>query len=281
MKLVGSEFPDRGEKNYLEEVADNLFNKSLSEQTKKEFGKGDGNETSDSGKEGTSRAKMKSLHSSSAIVVNLFQYWQEKDLSPVLYACKLCSKNPSDSVNKIKFEEKFQISDDKSRFPRMPNVDVVIEGFQNKILAIESKFSEPYVSKRPESKVISKKYVDDKSFWNGLSNLYELANEISSTNDQFDYLDAAQLIKHVLGLMNDKEKNKKGKNGFCLLYLWYDVIGEDGAKHRAEIEHFTKITKDDEINFKHITYQEIIIKLTEEFYTGNEEYCNFITDRYL
>ena len=63
--------------------------------------------------------------------------------------------------------------------------------------------------------------------------------------------------------------------------LWYDVIGEDGVKHRKEIEQFAEIAQKDNINFSHTTYQEAITKLSKEYYVGNEKYCNYLTNRYL
>ena len=81
---------------------------------------------------------------------------------------------------------------------------------------------------------------------------------------------------------------KPGLNGrrlftrsFRLLYLWYDVLGKDGVEHRKEIEQFAEIAQRDNIKFSHITYQEVIMKLSKEFYEGNEDYLNYITDRYL
>jgi hypothetical protein len=276
-KLVGGTIPDRGEKNYLNNLNDNLF-EQLSKESLDCHNSGDGNETKDSR---IRLAKMKSLHSSSAIVVNLFQYWQKKDASPIVYACRLCSKYPSEtgsidkSTNEIKFEEKFDISNDKPLFPFPPNIDIVIKDSQSLIYAIESKFTEPYNNKK--HKGISQKYIDDVSFWNnGLSNLYELAKEICPDNNKFQYLDAAQLIKHILGL-----KRKHNKNSFHLLYLWYDVIGKEGFEHRKEIDQFAEIAKKDNIKFSQVTYQEVIIKLSKEFYFGNEKYCDYLTNRYL
>ena len=134
--------------------------------------------------------------------------------------------------------------------------------------------------------------VENISFWDGLPNLYELAKEISPDDTKFQYLDAAQLIKHILGLKNSCDKYnfqiKPGLNGrrlftrsFRLLYLWYDVLGKDGVEHRKEIEQFAEIAQRDNIKFSHITYQEVIMKLSKEFYEGNEDYLNYITDRYL
>lgn len=292
LELVGGTIPDKGEKNYHCNLTDNLF-EQLSEESLSYFNSGDGNETMDNK---TRLAKMKALHSSSAIVVNMFQYWQRKEVYPIMNACKLCSKASSkvdlmledigsnspkvfpilreSSPIKVKFEVQFEISEDKFQFPYSPNIDVVIKDFQPIVFAIESKFTEPYSSRKYEG--LKQKYIENVSFWSGLPNLYELAKEISPADNKFQYLDAAQLIKHILGL-----KKNCNKNGFHLLYLWYDVIGKDGYEHRKEIEQFAEIVKRDNVRFGHITYQEVIVKLSKEFYNGNESYCNYLTDRYL
>lgn len=272
-KLTGGTKPKKGEKNYVDDIALNIFNQKLSSETLQDFKKGDGNETKDTN---TRLAKMKALHSSAALPVNVFQYWQEKDVSPILYACKLINKrpfNPDALPNDVRFEQKFEISKDKKLFPKSPNLDVVIVN-DGKLFAIESKFTEPYKKKQ---KGLSERYTSNKSFWKGIPHLEELANTISPENDKFKYLDAAQLVKHILGLKN----TPKRKSGFTLLYLWYDVIGKDGAAHREEIEQFATIAKSDGIKFRHITYQEVIINLSKEYYDGNEEYVDYLSDRYL
>ncbi|NMH23962.1 PGN_0703 family putative restriction endonuclease [Flavobacterium solisilvae] len=268
-KLVGGTIPDKGEKNYVESLYNNLF-QELTPDNSSQFKKGDGGETKDNK---FRLAKMKAIHSSSAIVVNVFQYWQKKkDITPLAYVNGLCSKFNS-SQKKIFFEQHFEISSDKSKFPKTPNIDIVIRNQNGKIYAIESKFTEPYGRKH---KGIKQEYINSLSFWNGLDNLKKLAEEICPDDNKFQHLDAAQLIKHILGL-----KNKYKKSDFHLLYLWYDVIGQEGAKHRKEIEQFAEIARKDNIKFSQRTYQEVIIKLTQEFYIGNEEYCNYLSDRYL
>lgn len=274
LKLVGGTIPNSGEKKYLNDINLNIFNQHLSEETKENFDEGDGNERKDNK---TRLAKMKALHSSSALPVNVFQYWQEKDVSPILNACKLIDKRPFNSVtlpNAVRFEQKFEICDNKKDFPKKPNLDVVIK-YNNNVYAIESKFTEPYNGKSKALREVYKSAQLDK-LWKGIPNLQKLANLISPDNSEFKYLDAAQLIKHILGL-----KKAHKKSGFTLLYLWYDVIGKDGAAHREEIEQFAKIAKSDGIKFRHITYQEVIIYLSKEFYVGNEDYINYLTDRYL
>ena len=274
LELLGGTIPNEGEKNYVNCIDKNIFNQKLSAETDKNFKEGDGNET----KDGETRlAKMKALHSSSALPVNVFQYWQEKDASSILYACRLINRRPfnSDTLpNAVRFEQKFEICDNKKDFPKKPNLDVVIE-YEHNVYAIESKFTEPYNGK---PKGLRKVYISPQldELWKGIPSLQDLAKEISPNNNGFNYLDAAQLLKHILGL-----KKQLGKSGFTLLFLWYDVIGNDGLEHRKDIEKFAEIAKKDNIKFRHITYQEVIINLSKDFYDGNEEYINYLTDRYL
>lgn len=82
---------NKGETNYLHSLANNLF-EQLTPQNLTYYNSGDGHETRDSK---TRLAKMKAIHSSSAIVVNLFQYWQGKNIYPIMRACNLCAKDSS------------------------------------------------------------------------------------------------------------------------------------------------------------------------------------------
>lgn len=99
---------------------------------------------------------------------------------------------------------------------------------------------------------------------------------LSPDDGKFKYLHSAQLIKHILGL-----KKKCGKRGFRLLYLWYDVLGYDGSKHRDEIGKFAQIAKSDGIKFHALSYQELIVRLTNEYRQDHPKYIGYITDRYL
>jgi len=62
--------------------------------------------------------------------------------------------------------------------------------------------------------------------------------------------------------------------------LWYDVLGIDGASHRAEVEDFTKIAKSDGINFLAMTYQELITNLDRDYRAEHSEYIKYLTERY-
>lgn len=57
----------------------------------------------------------------------------------------------------------------------------------------------------------------------------------------------------------------------CLLWLIFLVISP--AVWCQELLVYVK--------FSHLTYQEVIMKLSKEFYEGNEEYLSYMTDRYL
>ncbi|GAB6395627.1 MAG: hypothetical protein MdMp024_1939 [Bacteroidales bacterium] len=267
---VGGTINYSGEKNYTNKLQDNLF-KRLSPQSEAEFKKGNGNEIKDSNRK---LAKMKALHSSSAIVVNVFQYWRDKeDIYPIVYSCGLCGDNQSRQVINgcISFEKKFKLI----RTP--PNIDIFLKynmGNNPKVCAIESKFTEPYTKNKNE---LHEVYIKETSIWKGLDNLYDFAKR-DDFDSKFTYLSASQLIKHILGL-----SKMYGKEGFCLLYLWYNVDDKEGTgdKHKKEIKKFEDIVKEDNINFRHITYQEVIKTLVGNFYKENEEYCKYISERYL
>ena len=267
--LIGSK-RNRGRPSHTEGLEDNLFQPLLS-KTRQEFEFGDGREILDSS---SGPAKMKAVHSSSALSVNVFQYWQEvKQVSSIASACGLCDKNnkyPED----ISFEQKCVIDES---FQFHPNIDVVIEnrkGARYKIYAIECKFSEAYSTRRHAG--IKQKYIDFGNIWQDIPYLYELAKSISPVDNLYNHLHPAQLIKHILGL-----KKKYGKTGFRLLYLWYDTLGDEGPNHRKEIERFQELSETDNIRFHAISYQELIIRLSSEYRDNHKDYIEYLTSRYL
>ena len=96
-----------------------------------------------------------------------------------------------------------------------------------------------------------------------------------TTSRRTKFLSAAQLLKHILGL-----KRHFGRNGFRLLYLWYDVFGEQGLRHRNEIEEFSRISKQDGIKLHSLTYQKLISTLAGQFRTEHQAYVRYLTERY-
>lgn len=272
--LPGTIANKNGDKIYLDDYNKNLY-ESLSENNEKSYNEGSGGETKDTK---TRRAPMKAAFSSSAIVVNLFQYWQGKDVSPLLKALNMIGHNDKIINALIKFEDKKKITNKKTKEEiSEPHLDVTIESESlQHAIAIESKFTEPYSHKT--QKELAEKYNNDE-LWKGLEEIKEeidiLEKEKREKIFRFKRLDYLQLTKHILGL-----KTQHGKK-FKLLYLWYDVPCKEGCEHRKEIEDFKKIVEKDSINFRSITYQEVIYYLRENYYNEHNEYIDYLVERYL
>jgi len=268
IELVGSEI-DRGLKIYTRKLEENLF-EPLSPSVRTDILAGDGSELSGSTEK---MPKMHALHSSSALGVNIFQYWDSiKASSSIAHYCGFCRNSTTISRN-ISFEVKYPI-DDGFRFS--PNMDVVIRNVPEakyKVFAVECKFSEAYSGHGHGG--LKEKYLA-LDIWKDIPGLHQLADEISPDDKRFRYLHAAQLIKHVLGL-----SRAFGKKGFRLLYLWYDTLGKEGGKHREEIEEFLEIAKMDNLKIHAISYQELIIKIAYDARSSHREYVEYLTNRYL
>jgi hypothetical protein len=256
------------EANYTHKLEDNLY-EPLDPVYKEQFKAADGGELLD---KANSAAKMKALHSSSAIGVNFFHYWGKRGLvKEIAIACGLCAKENTKTFD-VTFEEKFQID---GSFQRSPNIDVVIKSRESQpdVFGIECKFSEAYGGSHSG---LSEKYIEMTDLWKDIPSLYEFAKSISPGDKKFKHLHPAQLVKHILGL-----KKQCGGKSFKLLYLWYAVPGEDGSAHRKEIESFAKVAEKDNINFRSITYQEVIVNLYRHYYQEHNQFIDYLADRYL
>jgi uncharacterized tellurite resistance protein B-like protein len=124
---------------------------------------------------------------------------------------------------------------------------------------------------------MKEKYLALDEIWQDIPQIHRFAKSLCPKDREFRYLHAAQLIKHILGLNG----GKLGADEFKLLYLWYDVLGEEGAVHRKEIERFSEIVRSDGVKFHALTYQELIMRLCEQYRSDHEEYIRYISERYL
>jgi hypothetical protein len=77
------------------------------------------------------------------------------------------------------------------------------------------------------------------------------------------------------------QKRGFGLGGFRLLYLWYDVLGDDGKCHHEELARFAEAAKADGILFYSLTYQELIVRLAEKYHAAHAAYIQYLTARYL
>jgi len=268
LDLIGSKI-NRGRPTYTTNLDFNLFQPLLPD-VRRSFAEGDGSELGSSGLPG----KMQAIHSSSALGVNVFQYWKSISAVPVIAAaCGLCRQG-SDVSYEIQFEEKHPIND---RFGLHPNIDVVIHNKpETKIrrFAIECKLSEAYGVHKHGG--LKQRYLDCCDIWDDIPNLQAFAQHISPDDNEFKHLHPAQLIKHILAM-----KRHFGRGGFRLLYLWYDVLGEQGKCHQDEVTEFVNVTKKDGIKFHSLTYQKLITTLANKLRTQHPEYVRYLTERYL
>jgi hypothetical protein len=189
-------------------------------------------------------------------------------------ACGLCRRG-SGAPRELRFEDKYPVNDS---FGVPPNIDVVIynrPATKIQRLAIECKFSEAYSGYRHGG--IKEAYLTQCSaLWEDIPHLRGLAESICPDDEGFQHLHPAQLIKHILGL-----KRAVGRDGFRLLYLWYDVLGEEGVRHRQEVEEFGATAKSDGIMFHSLTYQELISRMADQLRSEHEAYIRYLTERYL
>jgi len=268
LELIGSKVT-HGHPAYTSNPDQNLFQPLLPD-VRASFAAGDGGELGSAGLPG----KMQAIHSSSALAVNVFQYWKSIGQIPLIAAaCGLCKPGSVVSCD-LHFEEKYPIDDS---FGFHPNIDVVIHNRNDAKIqrfAIECKFSEAYGTYKHAG--LKEKYLDCAYLWDDIPHLRAFSERISPDDKEFNHLHPAQLIKHILAM-----KRKFGLGGFRLLYLWYDVLGGQSKRHHDEIARFTEVAREDGIMFHSLTYQELITRLADRFRTDHGKYIQYLTKRYL
>ncbi|MGI9249607.1 MAG: PGN_0703 family putative restriction endonuclease [Pseudohongiellaceae bacterium] len=255
-----SKQPDR---NYLASVSANLY-QEMAASTKAAFGDGAGSELIDTSK---SPAKMKALHSSSALAVNFFDYWVNRDSGPLQQALQMDAR-----IDSILFEKTY------STGFSLPHLDVVIEDENKTITAFESKFTEwltPLGKKEPFRDAY---FENQTKHWErvGLPECQRLARKMydaykSDERNVFQHLDAPQLLKHALGLA----KNLKT---FSLVYIYFAAPGTEADDHRDEIYKFISEV-DSRLNFESLTYQKVFNKLKVNA-PDDSDYLDYLEERY-
>jgi len=238
-------------------VNDNFF-APLDPETLAEFMSADGNELGIDGSAG----KISSLHSSSALVCNVFNIWRRRPLAPLLRALAIENK-----PNSLRFEQRVPTG----LRGKAPNLDLLISGESGtRVTAIECKFTEPFT--RGDRGGFSPAYFRDENLWSGLGNCRDLA-EANKSSSKFRHLDIGQLLKHILGLHRNLTYE-----GFELLYLWYDLPGnEEASQHRSEVEQFSQLVSH-EVHFRDMTYQELFYVLLPNI--RGTDYAKYLMRRY-
>jgi hypothetical protein len=241
----------------LARLEDNLF-APLNIETRAEFEAGDGDEF------GTDKTpgKMHSIHSSSALVCNVFDFWRKHPIGPLLQACGV-----EDSRGGLKFEQKFATGVST----KCANLDVLIMRSGECLpVAIESKFTEPFQTN--ERDCLRPAYFRKPKIWDELPICKRIAESLTAKK-RFKCFKAAQLLKHALAL-----SRKFGRKQFVLLYLWYDVPASDAAKqHGSEVQEFGDSLGDD-VLFRSDTYQNVFDRLSPLM--RDAPYAKYLRSRY-
>jgi hypothetical protein len=261
---------------YVNDLTCNLF-EPLSARSRRQFIDGAGGELHPP--DGLS-GNMFAVYSSSALCVNVFHYWsrllhegrnQERTstIEPLLAACGL----PARAARSIDFEVPNAVN---RRFKTSPHLDVQIsfEGGAWQPLGVEAKFCEPYGKSRPGG--LNPCYLREAGLWDGWPNVRGLAESISPKDTTHSSLDAAQLLRHLLGLRRQHE------NRFALLYLWFEVPRtQEALRHRQEVERFAALLNRDGITFSSRTYNQVLRELRDAGGTPDRPYVAYLLERYL
>jgi hypothetical protein len=147
------------------------------------------------------------------------------------------------------------------RFPwrggRHPWLDAAIETGHH-LIGVESKRYEPFRDK----KLVRLSTAYDRDVWGGsMEPFTEMRDRMRAGDWQFDFLDAAQLVKHALGLLTEGERTGKAP---ILLYLYAEpalrgAVPIDAgviAQHRQEIAEFATAIAGARVRFASCSYRE-------------------------
>ena len=180
--------------------------------------------------------------------------------------------------------------DFEAKFPtgtrgRPAHLDVTITLNSDCVVAIESKFTE-WTEEATHGKPGFRPAYFPKTVkrWEreGLLACQGFAQQLYATQASngekipFKHLDAAQLLKHALGL-----SRRLGPKNFSLYYLCYDWSCAESKNHKEEIERFRNRVGG-ELQFKALTYQEVFKGLPASRPADSEyrDYLHYLKGRY-
>jgi len=208
--------------------------------------------------------KICSLYSSVALVCNVFGYWED---NPAPVAAAL-------GFNASPVSLRFEAALPSGLKGTAPTLDLLLEGPQGMTLGVESKFTEPFQGRSKSERPFSVSYfASQPGLWEtrGLERCQDAAERIQGGELCFDYLDAPQLLKHVLGL-------RPRFPSAHLLLLRYDAGTEEDKRFEEEIHRFAG-QLDPSLGFRSLTYQEVFQRLSHD-QAGEPAYLEYVGTRY-
>ena len=202
--------------------------------------------------------KFQAAHSSSALAANTF--------GPYRNGPERLTLAGHSGFTDLQFE--FQCPTGAGR--GIANLDVLLNG-NNIVLGIESKLVETLSKKKASfSKKYHKVFDNEKNAaWMGIF------KTLDKKTNLYDYLDAAQLVKHYLGL---RQKFKKER--VSLVYLYWEPTNAKKfkiyQKHSNEINELVQQLSGADIPLLAISYSE----LWKEMEASNPEHVARLRERY-
>lgn len=240
---------------YVREPADNLIPGITLGDFKADLGAADGNELRD----GKARpAKFCASYSSSALAVNTFAPFKAHPDALTIAGLSGFTAPPT-------FEGKcpnglFEVNGERSR---SPNLDLLAFA-GNTVVAVESKFLEPLSKKKQK---LSPKYLAPflgadgtgpvaEPEWSEMYKRVARMAEFPKEDLPYTHLDAAQLVKHYLGLKVSYPHRERG-----LVYLYWEPTNAGGMdaykRHWLEVEDFTRRVQGCDTKFISMSYPDL------------------------
>jgi hypothetical protein len=205
--------------------------------------RGDGAELKE---RGSLPPKLHSAYSSAGLALNTFARWRLRPGS--------LSIDTADGFSELRFEVKLPIFD---RPFGAPNLDVLLRRNGCCTHAIESKLTEYLQSKNAH---FSERYTAACAQL-GHGSWRVCYDALRAKPTRFSFLDAAQLLKHYLGMKRELSSGRAGIAPATLLYLYWEPSDADSwpyfAAHRAEIAAFGADPDDPEVRFRALSYREL------------------------
>lgn len=200
------------------------------EDIQADFAQGSGNEL---------EGKFRAAHSSSALAANTFGPWRKNP--------QLLSLLGETGFTLLQFEK--QCPTGLGGIP--PNLDFLVAG-DDVVIGAESKFLEILTPKQPKFAASYKpeNLPQLEPCW------ARLIDDLKAGPEQ--YLDAAQLVRHYLGLRNQPEF--KGKKIVLFYVFWEPENWSDFPEyrqHRAELAAFQAKIQDSEVSFAWMSYPQL------------------------
>lgn len=244
---------------YMTSLANNL-RQEMSSEALRDFERGSGSKLR---QRGIRPPRMHALRSSSALCLNVFDYWRSRDPYPLQRAFGL-----RDRITQVNFEEHYPTG----LRGNPPNVDIVLTLEGNQRIAIESKFTEWLT---PRDRTIDPKYFADGAERWARAKLPKCQALAFTLQDSapFRFLDVPQLLKHALGI----GRMTWGRHE--LWYMYFDWKCPESEQHAVELARFNELVGS-EIRFRSMTYQQLFKRLSRTATPRDTAYMGYLTGRY-